>query len=820
MPQPEQLQFWPDIPGPETKRPDCPAWLLAQANGIALPLPGQTVQTVVFSPPYWALRRYAGEQQAFTWPPISYDMPGGTITLPGDPACDHDWTTVTRPPRRGSIGDKSTLGGGQSHQVASRLISPNQAKAGDTARRSQSQATDFCRRCGAIRCALGLEPEPDMYVGHLLLILRELRRVLRPDGTVWLNLGFSYAATGGNGLYKGKDLVPIPWLLAIAAQYDGWWLRSPIVWSKANAMPSSVRDRLSQDYEHVLLLAPSARYYYDREPLREPLQGQYAQRRPDRGLRAEPRPDGHPTGRNKRTTWDAITETARLVDDMVAAGYDLVHALRWAMGQSTDDVVSENDALWRINTQPYKGTHYATYPLALPVRAIQAGTPPAVCAQCNRPYRRITKRSIATNKAGDDPTIKQVEIMKMNNESLGWRPDCACFDHPFAPGPDTDPHDPHPVCAACGQPHTVPAIVLDVTAGSGTTLQAARLLGRRGIGFDLAGTYLRDHAQARIAQAAEIDCPAPNWQMALPDNEAMSGDCAKILPRLPRASVDLLFLDPPFNLGKKYGKQVNDSRSEAEYARLLHHWLELPVPLLKPTGSLVLYHIPSWAFRAAAWLEELGLHFRGWITRQVEGGNGINRKDTLGAEHYAFLWFSRSPDATFNKVRLPHRRCARCGDLATDWGGKEKHRNRAGKWASDVWVDLPIPRGNTKTRPANELPLEAILRWVLMLTNPGDYVFDPFLGSGTTAAACELAGRRWGGIEIETDNLPLIRLKSLTARGAAIHFAADMPAERRAELALALMRLCGSHFDQPPQTIPDRTLLEAGRYAFHQEVNQ
>jgi len=783
-----------------------------------------------------------------------------------------------------------------------------------------------------------------MFIGHLLLILREVRRVLRRDGTLWLNLGFSYAAANGAGVYRSKDLVAIPWLLAIAAQYDGWYLRSPIVWSKGNAMPSSVTDRPSQDWEQVLLLSPSERYFYDREPLREPLQGQYAQRRltprsehpkfagqpvhrrPNYEMREEPAPEGNPDGRNKRATWDGLTETARLVEDLVAAGYDFLTALRQAMGAPTNDTVSESEALWRINTQPYKGAHYATYPIALPARAIQAGTPPAVCARCGKPWRRVMERAIATNEA-DDPTMetgragfgrarggeadrrtvtvaqaeiaaylrtsangragecraryggkwehwtrtddsgarlprpedwvdlkdflglddrfdadllpyggKQLEIMRLNNEfnlsrrgrtsteirdeftnrlpanHLGWRPDCRCFDHAFVAPDDADPNDPHPVCAACGEDHTQPATVLDVTVGSGTTLQAAHLLGRKGIGFDLAGDYLAGHAKARVITPADLYAPpaipAVNWQMALPENEVILGDCANVLPRLPRASVDLLFLDPPFNLGKKYGKGVDDRRNEAEYAELLRFWLAVAAPLLKSTGHLVLYHTPQWSFRAAAWLEEMGLHFRGWVARQVETANGVvNKPGSLRPEHYAFVWFSRSAEFTFNKIHLPHRRCSRCGDYATDWGGKEKHRNEDGKYASDVWADLPIPRGKAKSRAANELPLEAMLRWALALTEPGGYVFDPFLDSGTTAAACELAGRKWGGVELVEDNLPIIRHKSLTARGAAAHWTDDLAAQTRADLAMALMRL--GH--EPG--LSDAALLEAGALA-------
>lgn len=119
-------------------------------------------------------------------------------------------------------------------------------------------------------------------------------------------------------------------------------------------------------------------------------------------------------------------------------------------------------------------------------------------------------------------------------------------------------------------------------------------------------------------------------------------------------------------------------------------------------------------------------------------------------------------------------------------------------------------------RPKAGLPLEAVLRWVLALTHPGDYVFDPFLGSGTTAAAGELTGRRWGGVELVADNLPIIRLKQLTARGAAAQWTDEMPAQQRYDLALALMRL-GGEFRQP-ETVSDKILIEAGQMAARKMV--
>lgn len=857
--------------------------------------------------------------------------------------------------------------------------------------------------------------------------------------------------------FAPKDVVPTPWLIAIAAQYDGWYLRSPIIWSKSNAMPSSADDRPTLDYENVLLLAKSDQYYYDAHGIREPLNEKYAQRRltdrsehpkfagmpphrrPNYALRDEPAPEGNPAGRNKRATWDPITETARFALDLQEAGYelddalqmlledegvayaarsiqaatppavcarcgkpyrrmverviseplddvpyqaggqlrsanmsagtngtngsslaqpekvdyvslgwlpdcdcfdhtpveqalelyhgghDMVSALRHAHGFNPDELVADSEHLWRVKTVPYKGSHYATWPPALVARMVQGGTPPAVCARCGTPYERITERPIATNEAGDDPTLDigragfsrprqgeaQVRVLTVpqaeiaaylktvangraadcqarygskwehwirtddsgarlptpedwldlkeflglddrydrdllpytgkqliyramaqefgNNSrrastvireewennpgvaTLGWRPGCTCFDHHFAPPADLDQTVLHPVCAGCGETHTRPARVLDVTVGSGTTVQVARLLGRQGIGLDISGDYLREQARFRVMRPAKIyrkpEVPALTWTQPLPDNQVIHGNVATVLPRLPRGVVDLLFWDPPFNIGKSYGGGIDDALPETYYWELLRFWLDLCTPLLKPTGSIVIYHIPQWAFHIASYLEGKGLHFRGWVTRKADQHNYANRPQ-LAPEHYPFLWFSRSDEFTFNRVRVPHKRCARCGDYSTHWGGKEKFRDEDGKFAPDVWDDLPNPRNRAKVRLANELPVEAVLRWVLSLTNPGDYVLDPMIGSGTTAAACELSGRHWGGVEIVEDNLPHIRLKQLTARG--VGQVVDVPglgAEKRVALAEGLSRLWGDL----ERTGEDETLIAAGR---------
>ena len=229
---------------------------------------------------------------------------------------------------------------------------------------------------------IGLEETPDEYVERMVEVFREVRRVLRDDGTLWLNLGDSYAGSWGNqgrkqtrgtqrainggmltpvndGRYpskksntgaiprgtdlKQKDLVGIPWMVAFALRADGWYLRSDIIWQKPNAMPSSVKDRPTTAHEYVFLLSKSRRYYYDSESVREPHSGKPS----GNGF------DGRMGGSRGHANGGGIGSSSKF---------------KPGAGRNRRTV-------WTLPSVPYKGAHFATYPPALITPCILAGCP-------------------------------------------------------------------------------------------------------------------------------------------------------------------------------------------------------------------------------------------------------------------------------------------------------------------------------------------------------------------------------------------------------------------------------------------------------------
>ena len=393
------------------------------ASAHDIPMPDASAQCIVTSPPYWGLRKYAGKQ-GVNWPEVAYRM--------------NEWTPE--------------------------MIVPG------------------------MTCELGLEPDPVSYVGHLILCLREWRRVLRDDGTCWVNLGDSYNGSGGAGgdysagglragqpkyggrnnkSMKPKDLCGIPWLFALAARADGWYLRSDIIWDKPNSMPESVTDRPSKAHEYLFLLSKNRKYFYDADAVRVTSAYPFD----NRGKRKDSRRD---------------------------------EPLANSMSGSTGAYRSLR-TVWRITTTPTSYAHFATFPERLVEPCINAGTSArGCCPECGAPWERVVERIgaikdkdfgnryQATALQGGSPTTT-LNGTPATSITTGWKPTCECWEY-VDPDPETDNDD-----TIIQEP--VPCTVLDPFNGSGTTGAVALRLGRAYVGVDISQEYLDGVTQERMNKA-------------------------------------------------------------------------------------------------------------------------------------------------------------------------------------------------------------------------------------------------------------------------------------------------------------------------------
>ena len=224
---------------------------------------------------------------------------------------------------------------------------------------------------------IGLEASPDEFIAKLVDVFREVRRVLRDDGTLWVNMGDSYAAgrngrcdegrtaldgykskSTGSQAYRGvpeglkpKDMIGIPWMLAFALRADGWYLRSDIIWAKKNCMPESVTDRPTKAHEHIFLLAKSDRYFYDAEAIKEPVA--------ESSIARVSQNDGRPNWNTERERSGGVqNEQTMDINKMVSA----------------DGLRNKRD-VWHVSTQPFRGAHFATFPPNLIAPCVLAGAP-------------------------------------------------------------------------------------------------------------------------------------------------------------------------------------------------------------------------------------------------------------------------------------------------------------------------------------------------------------------------------------------------------------------------------------------------------------
>lgn len=268
---------------------------------------------------------------------------------------------------------------------------------------------------------LGLESSVSGWVDHLQAVARELARVLVPSGTLWLNLGDTYSTHLRQGAPR-KSLLMAPERVARALMADGWLLRNKIIWAKPNAVPTSVSDRLATTYEVIYVLTRSPRYFFDLDAVRVPHRTQAPRARPKRPARP-------PT---TRELWRGPNSDGDQGLKALKARGLVGHPL----GKNPGDV-------WTIGTSTYRGAHFATYPIALAERMVQAGCPEQRCITCRAPWRRPLRRLGAT-------AIR-----------LALRPTCTC------------------------RAGSEPGLVLDPFMGAGTTALAAEQLQRDWLGIEL-----------------------------------------------------------------------------------------------------------------------------------------------------------------------------------------------------------------------------------------------------------------------------------------------------------------------------------------------
>ena len=329
--------------------------------------------------------------------------------------------------------------------------------------------------CGQI----GLEETPEEYVAKIVEVFEEVKRVLKSDGTLWLNLGDSYASSGkvggdididvgldirrGRGrlkshpLIKPKDLIGIPWRVAFALQADGWWLRQDIIWHKPAPMPESVTDRCTKSHEYVFLLSKKKDYYFNNEAIKE------------KGVMQS-------SGSYQRDT----RKTHGL-----GGGNSGINNAKERMRKELDEngfVMRNKRSVWTINTKPYKEAHFAVFPPELPSLCIKAGCPEEICKKCGHIRTLITEKGDFVQTGGkrvkDTPSLSEAQKTEGSGYHLrkasGWD-ECDCGVG-FEGG-----------------------VVLDPFAGSGTTLFVAKHLLRRFVGIELNPAYVKI-IEKRLAQ--------------------------------------------------------------------------------------------------------------------------------------------------------------------------------------------------------------------------------------------------------------------------------------------------------------------------------
>jgi len=239
-------------------------------------------------------------------------------------------------------------------------------------------------------------------------------------------------------------------------------------------------------------------------------------------------------------------------------------------------------------------------------------------------------------------------------------------------------------------------------------------------------------------------------------NKVIQGDAIEVMRQIPDNSVDMTFADPPFNLGKKYNSYY-DKKDIDEYIEWCKLWLKEMVRITKPTGSIFVHNIPRWLTYFASYLNEIA-HFRHWIAWNAMGAP---LGKTLLPNHYGILWYTKQPKGfKFYDIRGMHLRCRKCEIILQDYGGKKNQMHPYGPLISDVWTDIHRIR-HKKRRDEHpcQLPIPLLERLILMTTDEGDIVLDPFVGTGTTAIAAKRLGRKYIAIDIDPKYVEMTKKK-------------------------------------------------------------
>lgn len=514
-------------------------------------LPAESVHCCVTSPPYWGLRDYGIPDSI--WPAGEGEELNRKGAEVAEGGCAHVWRSETVKTEVGKGNwAQGTNGRGEAQPGG---VAAKRVPIGAQAKRA------FCRKCGAWRGVLGLEPTPELYVAHVVMVFREVRRVLRKDGTLWVNLGDSYAG-GGNGgggsfaqdgirmssepgtnkniphnrgarridhMRKSGDLVGIPWLVALALQADGWWLRRDNIWHKPAPMPEGVNgvrwercrvkigaserekttnkkgDKTRGQKPHGAAKA--------RDALGNAAFTSAAKYRDCGGCAKCAATDGLVLRKgnwrcttaheyvfqfSKSANYFCNAEEAKEVSGSKPSGnkarkFRSEHggnpglsnahqgfAVPWHPSQGGRN----RRSVWTIHTRPFKGAHFATFPPALIEPIIRVATAPVCCGECGAPFA---------------PVMVEKRVS-------GYRATCRCHSPHFTGGKGGNGErkkDEVPSVSSVGS-CSKPSVVLDPFAGSGTVGMVARSLGREAVLIELAAHYLPlIEARVRAGRAEE-----------------------------------------------------------------------------------------------------------------------------------------------------------------------------------------------------------------------------------------------------------------------------------------------------------------------------